>query len=404
MQMAEKLFTAVCDGINMSVVINLTDKEFIMAVRYESPRHMGDQEVATELFDNQHPRENEGVSFEPTDVPTFDTTVERIIPKGTENSDEWGNTLSRYRVVMSDGTKLGMNVCEPAERVTDIPIFETPAWFTGLHGFNENSQRAFGSLGFPSVLLGHVGGERDGAVKEIARSIFKPWEVVREMREISLARQAHNMIEVYKHRWAGFRFNQDYMFTHGNSRGGMVQFPLLAMAHKRGIDVLFALPVAPCFHDPFTREAISELRQQPINETVNLGKILARNMFDMAGSGINTINPSPKSLVYEFAHMASLFSGDAGSYDDKIPADQHMLILAYESDIAGQKARWEESYADFPNVYVRGVPGAHLSIADRRTRSYVMRAFDRMGQQLKDGQDPEELDMTHVSRPLTIVD
>ncbi len=333
----------------------------------------------------------------------FDSHVVEIKPKHFEPLDQWGNQVSRYRVIMSDGTKLGLNVCEPKERVTDIPVLETPAWFTNLHGFNEGTQRALGSLGFPSMLVGHIGQERDSAVREVTRTLLKPWETVRELRSISLARQAHNMLEVLTHQRAGFRFDTKNIFLHGNSRGGMTQFPLIALAQSRGINVVFAMPVAPCFQEGFNGRTMRELRSQLPNEAVNIGRIVARNLFDMAGSGLNTLNASPKALVYELAHGPALFSGEAGKFDDYISPDQHMLILAYESDVAGQKKKWEEAFANHPNVQVRGVPGAHLSIADRRTRAYVMRTFDRIGEQLHDGAQPEELDLSHIKSPVSLV-
>ncbi len=354
--------------------------------------------------ESEYPRESEGILL--PEAWHFDVGVEKITPKkgDTEPADQWGNVVSRWTVHMEDGVKLGLNFCEPKERTTNIAVIETPAWFTNLHGFNEHTQRALGSLGIPSLLVGHVGQERDGFAREVGSLLFKPWQTVREMRGISLARQAHNMLEIFKHAGGSFMLDPDNIFLHGNSRGAMVQFPEIAMAHERGINVVFAMPVAPCFAKGFDRETARELRQTPRAEVWNVGKLIARNLFDMTGSGANTINASPKSIVYELAHTDSLLNGDAGRFAHLTPEDQNMLILAYESDFAGQRDEWERLYENHPNVNVRGVPGAHLSIADKRTRSFVMRTFDKYVEQLRDGEAPNNLDHSHTVRPqLSIV-
>ncbi|MBA3758748.1 hypothetical protein H0X10_03900 [Candidatus Saccharibacteria bacterium] len=360
--------------------------------------HTAGQNMSEELL---HPRENEG--FLLPESWQFDVGIESIVFKKAEEIDEWGNALSRYRVNMSDGTRLGMNVCEPKERATDIPIIETPAWFTNLHGFNEHSQRAFGAIGFPSILVGHVGEERDSYVREIGQFLFKPWKTVQEMRSISLARQAHNMLEILQYPNLGMELDKEYVFIHGNSRGAMVQFPFVFMARERGLDVTFAMPVAPCFAEGLGKETIQELRATPNKEVGNVARLAVRNLFDMAGTGASTVNLSPRSLAYEFAHTDSLLNGDAGRFAPHTPTDQDMLIVAYANDLAGQKEKWEALYEDHPGVYVRGVPGAHLSIADKRTKAYVMRTFDVIGQQLHDGAQPKDLDLSHIRRKLSIV-
>lgn len=361
-------------------------------------QHMTGRLVSSE---NLHPREIEGVLL--PSAWQFDVGIDSVEYKSAEATDEWGNKLTRFRVNMSDGIKLGMNICEPKERVTDIPVIETPAWFTNLHGFNEHTQRTFGALGIPSILVGHVGEERDSYAQELGRFMFKPWQTVREMRSISLGRQAHNMLEILQYPRLGMQYDTDHVFIHGNSRGAMVQFPFLAMAKQRGIDVTFAMPVAPCFAEGFGKNSIAELHQTPSKEVVNIARLAVRNLFNMAETGISTVNPSPKSLLYELAHTDSLFNGDAGRFAAMTDPEQDMLILAYEEDLAGQKDKWETIYADHRNVHVRGVPGAHLSIADKRTKGLVMRTFNQIGEQLRDNTKPEDIDFSHIRRNLSVV-
>lgn len=349
----------------------------------------------------QDPHAHEGLLL-PEDWH-FDTGVKKITPKSEEEPDAWGNRLSRWKVHMDDGVKLGLNFCEPKERSTDIAVLETPAWLTNLHGFNEYTQRSLGSLGIPSLMVGHVGQERDSVIKEFSQLILKPWQTIQELREISLARQAHNMLEILQYPRLGFGIDSSKVFLHGNSRGGMVQFPELAMANERDIDVVFAMPVAPCFAEGFGKETAKEVLHTPFTEGLNIGRLVMRNLFDLAGSGLNTLNLSPKTILYELAHTESLFNGDAGRFSRLAKHSQQMLILAYRSDLAGQYARWNDNLEDFPNVYVRDLPGAHLSIADKRTRGLVTQIFGNYAEQLREGEHPDSLDHSHIRRHLSAV-
>ncbi|GAC1571632.1 MAG: hypothetical protein NVS3B23_05950 [Candidatus Saccharimonadales bacterium] len=335
----------------------------------------------------------------------FHTYVKDIIKKPNMHHestlDMHGNTLTRYRVIMSDNSLLSMNICKPYKPVTDIPILETPAWWTGTRGFNEGSQRMFGSIGFPSIELGHVGEERDSWVHEIGRAALHFKDIVREVKKISLARQAHNMLSVLQ---VSDQFDLDptQAFAFGNSRGAMTLLGLTAMHSDKNITIPFAMGVAPCFKKGFGKETLKDLSRQPGNEIINIGKIIAKNMFETASHTIETINLSPKSVIYELAHAPTIFRGDAGRFVPYIDKDQHMLLLAYGDDIAGQLNNWKDvfSEAEFPNVYTREVPGAHLSIADKRTREFAKKSFDIIGKQLKVGVPVEELDLSHVHRPL----
>ncbi len=364
-----------------------------------------DRNASTSSPELQHPPVSEGVSLSGLQLPEqwqFDTTVKRIVSKEpAEDPDEWGNVLSRWRVVMTDGVKLGLNFLEPQERATDTAIVETPAWHVNLHGLSVHTQRALGALGIPSLLVGRVGQERDSVIQEVTRAVFRPREVVRELRQANLVRQAHNMFEILK--YGSFDLDNTSAFLHGNSFGGMAQFPFIAMAQEQGIAVPFAMPIAPCFHDGFTLGRLLHHSKQLPNETVNAGRILFRNLFDLTGSGVNTVNPSPKAIVYEMAHGPSLASGDAGAFDDFIPRDQNMLILSYADDIAGQEDVWNTALADYPNIYVRGVPGAHGSIADKRTRAYVTFIFGAIAEQTREGVPLDQLDFTHVKRSLRLL-
>lgn len=340
---------------------------------------------------NQLPNTTTGYEF-----PTFDTNVEQITLREAGEPDQFGNILDRYRVVMSDGTKLGLNHCIPKDPVTNVPILETPAWFTGLHGYNEHSQRALGSMGLPSLEIGHVGEERDPWVKELARLVLNPASVAKEMRQISLARQAHNMISILKSSAEMFSLDDQQAFVFGNSRGAMTLLGVLAAKDKYDIEVPFALGVAPCFKEGLGREKITNFSLQLPLEILNGTRIGAENLIAWGAVSPNTLNASPKSLAYEFAHAPTLFRGDAGEFLQGIDTNQHLLLLSYGNDIAGQMRLWQKGLKEHPHAHVRKVPGAHGSLIDKRTLDYCMQAFKPISEQLHDGADANNLDLSYI--------
>lgn len=330
------------------------------------------------------------------EFPSFDTNVEQMLLREAGEPDQFGNILDRYRVVMSDGTKLGLNYCMPKDPVTDVPILETPAWFTGLHGYNEHTQRAFGAMGLPSLEVGHVGEERDPWAKELGRLVLHPCGVAKEMREISLARQAHNMISILKSSAEMFSLDGEQAFVFGNSRGAMTLLGVIAAKEKYDIEIPFALGAAPCFKEGMGRDKITHFGLQFPAEILNGIRIGAENLIAWGAISPNTLNASPKSLAYEFAHTPTLFRGDAGEFLKGIDADQNLLLLSYGNDIAGQMRLWQKGLEGHPNAHVRKVPGAHGSLIDKRTHDYCMQAFKPISEQLRDGARTDNLDLSYI--------
>lgn len=316
---------------------------------------MGDQ-----TFSEQHPR-SEGV-FD------YNSKIVDIAPTKRPETDQHGNILRRYRAVFDDGVKLGINHYQPAERQSDVPILQTPAWMTGLHGHNQISQHKLAQAGFDSLLIGHVGEERDSWPKEIGRLLLHPLEVGKELTNIRLARQAHHMLQIQRAMPAltGLSASEAYVF--GESRGAMTGLAVLAMAKAYGVDVKKAFLVSPCFETGFGEETAAEFSWQLPAEFIGLFGDIGHVSLSRLVRSANTVNLSPKSFVYELAHGPALFNGDAGTFVDHIPADQNAMILGFHNDFAGQTSRWEERFEDFPNVWVQHAPKAHVSgIMDERT-------------------------------------
>ncbi|GAC1482102.1 MAG: hypothetical protein NVS1B7_4020 [Candidatus Saccharimonadales bacterium] len=297
----------------------------------------------------------------------YENSIIDVDHKNSEIPDKYGNQLSRWRILFDDGTKLGVNWYHSAERITDTPIIQTPAWLTGLHGHNEISEHKFAARGFDTLLVGHVGEERDSWLKEIGQFILRPGNTVHELGHIQLAKQAHQMLAVQKvmSEFTGLSSQRAHLF--GESRGAMTGLATLTLARSHGITIDKALLVSPCFETSFNRQMLFELRAQLPGELLGLVGDIGHVSLGRLRRSHNTINLSPKSIIYEAAHTHSLLKG-AGMFVEHIPQDQNLLILGFKNDVAGQTERWQQRFAAFPNAIVQPAPKGHVSgIMDERT-------------------------------------
>lgn len=361
-----------------------------------------DQEV------DQDPQVFEGLlsdEFEPylyEDLDIVQITLKEVLPP-----DEYGNVLSRYRLEATDGSLRNINFCEPKERLTDIPVLETPALYTGSQGFNEDGQRMLGALGIPSILVGNPGEERDSWAKEIARVTLHPLKLAQELRNIHLARQAHVMVQVHKHinDWLVNTqpIETEKAFLVGKSRGAMTALWFLAYCNmlEEGPEVPFHFNVAACYKEAFNANSRSRSMSQLASEALHLGSIAARKLATISRHSLSTINLSPKAQIYELAHIPTLIRGDSGKALPFIDKRQVGFRMGFERDIAGQNDLWDEALVGFENIICRVVPGAHGSgIVDRRTAALVMRTFDVIVGQLQTGTPTNEIDISHLRQDI----
>lgn len=331
----------------------------------------------------------------------FSTRIYGIHKKDTHH-DRYGNVVTNYRLQMTDRAMHNLRVTQPREAATDIAVFKTPAWTTNSRGHNQRTGQELGNLGLPNIEVSALGEERDSFAKELARTALRPMATLQDLRNVSLARQAHVMLSV-----AGeaefFGLNGEYAFWFGESRGAMTAMGACALAASHNIKIPFAMPIAPCFEEGLSLQTLNEHRGQLRNELFNMAKLIGNVSLNRLLHYPNSLNASPKSIVYELAHATTLFNGDAGKLQKHIPLDQTMEVLAFENDLAGQYERWQNAFEPFPNVTVRCVPGAHLSIADKRTMDYVTRTFGLIADQLSEGTEAEAVDYDIVRRPVRAV-
>lgn len=318
----------------------------------------------------RRPRTDEGVFYvaEKTQQESVSQLIEVSEKYSEARIDRNGSQLHRYRLEFSDGVKLNANMYKPARPINKTLVVQTPAWSTGSRGHNQATQRKLAYAGYSSLLVGHVGEERDTARQEIASFISDPNRTVDELRAISLEKQSHHMLQAAEYFTNILDLNTSEINVFGESRGAMTGLGILACAQSYGISVRKAMLVAPCFETGIGKEVMREVASQIPLELINMVRTIGKVSFQRLIRYTSTINISPKSFVYEAAHASTLFNGDAGRFVKDIPQLQDIMILAFDNDLAGQRSRWRRAFSEFPNVVIQSAPGAHISgIVDRRT-------------------------------------
>jgi hypothetical protein len=306
-----------------------------------------------------------------------DETVEEI--KHKNSVLEINNSMHTFRAEFNDGMKLGINYCEPRNPITETSVVITPALSTGLHGRNANIQRKLAQLGLPSVLVGTPGGERDSFKDEIKELIKNPINTINHLGSISLSKNAHYVQEVIKHN-DKFDLDNNKVIGYGESRGAMILLGNIAAQKEDDIEIPYSIAVAPCYPKAFQTHESLEFTGHVISEIINLRQL----MGSLSINNLNTLNISPKSLIYEIAHIPTLFKGDTGNFIPEIPKDQNLDIISFNDDLSGQPEYWSSVFPknDYPNINSETHPGNHLSIAKNKTLDIVLSKFSCIAEKI----------------------
>ncbi|MEI8188002.1 MAG: hypothetical protein WCG30_03615 [Candidatus Saccharibacteria bacterium] len=299
-----------------------------------------------------------------------DQILEEIEHKNSVLEDN--ASLHFFRAKFDDGIKLGINYCRPNSPITETSVVITPALSTGLHGRNANMQRKLAELGLPSILIGTPGGERDSFKDEIANFINDPRGTISELGAICLSKNAHYVQEIIK-RNDLLDLDNKSMIGYGESRGAMTLLGNIASQDEYDIKIPYALAVAPCYPRPFQISKSLEFSGQVLNEIIGLRQLIG----SLGINHVNTLNLSPKSVIYEIAHIPTLFNGDTGKFIPEVPKDQSLDIISFKNDISGQPEYWRNIFPkdEYPNIEVEIMPGSHLSIAKAKTFKLVIDRF-----------------------------
>ena len=296
--------------------------------------------------------------------------IEKVIHKISQTEDS--GTLHKFRVSFDDEMMLGLNYYQAKDPASDMPVVITPALATGLHGRNHNIQKKLSEIGLSSLLIGTPGSERDSLVSEVSKTLSNPRKVINEIKAISLARHTAYVQEITRNADL-FELNNEAVLGYGESRGAMILLGSIACQGLGNPKIVEPIAVAPCYIKPFDKDRVMDFTSQVIKEITSIGQVIG----NLSINGLSTLNPSPKSILYEIGHIPTLFNGDTGHFASKIPGEQILTIIAFDQDVSGQAGEWIEALPrkKYPNINIEIIPGNHLSIARQSTLDYVIAKF-----------------------------
>ncbi len=293
---------------------------------------------------------------------------------------------------MSDGQQYEVVTAVPNHPIIEAPVAMTTAWFTSTRGHNRHTIQHLMRLGFPMVLVGPEGGHRE-------ESIFHPSEHASRLHNIKLgysAHQLHNVLDVLPD--AKRTNDNSHMILLGESRGAMVGQGVIAQAAQRNREVIYADLTAPCFPEPLRPRHLGRLFEQVAHEPVEIGKLLGRIALNPLVYYPATVDPHPQAIAYNVAIGPALFSGEAGALARHIPENQQMHITTFHDDFASMPHKWQQIFQNHPNVRIKTIDGAHLTIGDPTTLGHIERRLLQLARQInqRGSYDATQLDFHEV--------
>ena len=297
-------------------------------------------------------------------------------------------------VVTTDNHSYAVVRGVPYEPRTEISLGMTTAWWTSPRGHNRHTVEHFMRLGIPIVSIGAEGSYRAKINSESRRDIDR-------FSNVSLATSAHNFHEILDYN-DELNSEQDYSYQNlillGESRGGMVGTGIAAFADYHDRNIVYSDLTAPCFPDKLSLSELPEMSAQLLSEPVQLVKLVGSLTLRHLIHYPPTLDLHPQAVAMNIATLPTLLSGQAGELGKHIPKNHNMHITTFHDDIVSNPKRWEEIYADHPNVRIKRIDGAHLTIAHSSTLGYIeSRIFSLLTEiDRTSTMDPDKLDFTHV--------
>ena len=304
-------------------------------------------------------------------------TIEDIRLKESYKIDN--NTINMYRLELDNETKIGLNVCYPNNQITDIPVIMAPALLTGLHGRNLVIQKELAKIGLPSILVGMPGSERDSFKKEIKGLINDPKKLITDLKKLNLINYCVYSSTVHKNADL-FKLDNQTMIGYGESRGAMVLLGNIACQNKFKNNIPYSVAVSPCYPEPLQLSDILQSGNLVLKEMKNIQKLLG----SLSLNCLNTLNLSPKSILFEAANIPTLTNGDMGQFIPDIPKDQNISLIQFDDDTFGQYKTWIKTFPKnkYPNITIEVLKGSHASLAQKSTLNIIIDKFTAIAKEI----------------------
>lgn len=297
-------------------------------------------------------------------------------------------------IVMDDGFSYATVIGVPHEPVTDLTIGLTSAWWTSSRGHNRRTVEHFMRLGIPTVFVGAEASYRPSNAE-------LPNDVDDSEHRISLTRSAHNtnvIFDAVSNQGLNRVVDTSDMILLGESRGAMVGKGILWLAMLHDRNIVYGDLTAPCFPEKFELHTIKDLLKQAYGERAALATLASTLTLKRLVHYPATIDLHPSSVCANLATFWPLFNGEAGQLGRNVPSDQALHVTTFKDDLVSMPDIWREIYANHPNVRIKPIDGAHLTIAHPKTMEHIerrifalLREVDRTG-----GTDATKIDFSRV--------
>ena len=354
------------------------------------------------------------IEREPTNLSESESHLELTIPSSSihayiqdvNKSDNHGSgTVYSDGVVTTDGFAYGVISGVPNEPITDLTIGLTTAWWTSTQGHNRRTVEHFMRLGIPTVLVGAESSYRP-AKKHMPNDV-DPTE-----HKISLTRSAHNTHLAFDAiDDDGLRRSIDTheMILLGESRGAMVGKGILWLADQHDRNIVYGDLTAPCFPEKFELHTTKDLLKQAYGERAALATLASTITIRRLIHYPATLDLHPDAVCANLSTFWPLFNGDSGVLGRKVPFLQNLHVTTFKDDLVSMPDVWRAIYANHPNVRIKQIDGAHLTIAHPKTMEHIERRVFGLLREVdsRGTTDPNKIDFSRVHlndglEPITI--
>jgi hypothetical protein len=306
-----------------------------------------------------------------------DTNVRYMHPgAGSTWVEEWE---------MSDGTRYDILIGKSARNQTGMLVVKDTAWTTQVQGFNHDIAMMLMREGFDVVIKG----PEKGSSIELAHSAHNTHQVLNTIEEIGINDTRQVVVEGY-------------------SRGSMIGFGTVGRASLYDRKVIYANLTDACVARPIEFK-VSELEEtlkgvpaELLTVATELGMLALhpeklwhyRKTFDASADGMRQIHRTGKPL----------FTGEAGILAGQLPQDTEATTAFFKNSFANHRELYRriikgEDGTLRPGVEVKLAMGGHGRGIGERILGNICLRFCRLGEQLRDGVAPEDIDFTQVHRP-----
>ncbi len=328
------------------------------------------------------------------ETPVLDVPMDIVLDYKTDIVRP--ETHSHYTVrtdgaTMSDGHSYAVVKGIPKHPITPLTIGFTSAWWTSSRGHNRRTLEHFTRLGIPTILIGAEGSYRPSG----------PNGIPLPKEPISLTRSAHSFHEILNiiasSEDLSTQTSTRDMVILGESRGAMIAKGIIAIANGYGRNVVYADVTAPCFPEAFQPKDILKLMKQLYGERNALATLAGNLTLRRLVHYPATLDLHPEAVSANIHTFGPLFSGEAGELAKAIDSDFPMHITTFSDDFASMPKRWARIYANHPNVRIKQIDGAHLTIAHPRTLEHIEgRLLGLFSEVDKHGPDASKIDYSRV--------